>query len=135
MYFDCIIIIMNNTIQVPISVGELCDKYTILTIKQEKIDDTHKLIIIEKELFYLESILKDLNIHPSSLSNLKQINTKLWGIEDDIRIKESKKEFDEEFIKLARLVYYTNDERFELKNIINNEYGSDIFEVKSYTQY
>lgn len=126
---------MNNIIQVPISVGELCDKYTILQIKGEKITDKHKIVNIEKELRYLESIVTELNITSDKIINLKLVNEKLWNIEDNIRIKEYNKEFDAEFIELARSVYVTNDLRFEIKNNINKEYNSDIFEVKSYNKY
>lgn len=126
---------MNNIIQVPISVGELCDKYTILQIKGEKITDKHKLVNIEKELRYLESIVTELNITSNKIINLKLVNEKLWNIEDNIRIKEYNKEFDAEFIQLARSVYVTNDLRFEIKNNISKEYNSDIFEVKSYNKY
>ena len=126
---------MNNIIQVPISVGELCDKYTILQIKGEKITDKHKLVNIEKELRYLESIVTELNITSNKIMRLKLVNEKLWNIEDNIRIKEYNKEFDAEFIQLARSVYVTNDLRFEIKNNISKEYNSDIFEVKSYNKY
>lgn len=126
---------MNNIIQVPISVGELCDKYTILQIKGEKITNKHKIVNIEKELRYLESIVSELNITSDKIINLKLVNEKLWNIEDNIRIKEYNKEFDAEFIELARSVYVTNDLRFEIKNNINKEYNSDIFEVKSYNKY
>jgi len=126
---------MNNIIQVPVSVGELCDKYTILQIKGEKITDKHKLVNIEKELRYLESIVTELNITSNKIMSLKLVNEKLWNIEDNIRIKEYNKEFDAEFIQLARSVYVTNDLRFEIKNNISKEYNSDIFEVKSYNKY
>ena len=126
---------MNNIIRVPISVGELCDKYTILQIKREKITDKHKLVNIEEELKYLESIVTDLNIMSNKIMSLKLVNEKLWNIEDNIRIKEYNKEFDAEFIQLARSVYVTNDLRFEIKNNISKEYNSDIFEVKSYNKY
>jgi hypothetical protein len=125
---------MNN-IKVPISIGELCDKYTILQIKREKITDKHNLVNIEKELRYLESIVTELNITSNKLIELKLVNEKLWNIEDNIRIKESNKNFDGEFIELARSVYVTNDLRFEIKNNISKEYNSDIFEVKSYNKY
>ena len=125
---------MNN-IKVPISIGELCDKYTILQIKREKITDKHNLVNVEKELRYLESIVTELNITSNKLIELKLVNEKLWNIEDNIRIKESNKNFDGEFIELARSVYVTNDLRFEIKNNISKEYNSDIFEVKSYNKY
>lgn len=126
---------MNNIIQVPVSVGELCDKYTILLIKKEKITDEVKLSNIQKELSYLESIVADLNVPYSNIYELKKVNEKLWDIEDNIRIKEMHKEFDNEFIQLARSVYVTNDMRFEIKNEISKLSKSDILEVKSYNKY
>jgi hypothetical protein len=129
------IIQMNNIIQVPVSVGELCDKYTILLIKKEKITDEVKLSNIQKELSYLESIVADLNVPYSNIYELKTVNEKLWDIEDNIRIKEMHKEFDNEFIQLARSVYVTNDMRFEIKNEISKLSKSDILEVKSYNKY
>jgi hypothetical protein len=129
------IIQMNNIIQVPVSVGELCDKYTILLIKKEKITDEVKLSNIRKELSYLESIVAGLNVPYSNIYDLKTVNEKLWDIEDNIRIKEMHKEFDNEFIQLARSVYVTNDMRFEIKNEISKLSKSDILEVKSYNKY
>lgn len=84
---------------------------------------------------YLESIVSELNITSDKIVELKLVNEKLWKIEDSIRIKEYNKEFDAEFIELARSVYVTNDLRFEIKNNISKEYNSDIFEVKSYNKY
>ena len=126
---------MNNIVQVPVSIGELCDKYTILLIKKEKITDDVKLSNIRKELSYLESIVADLNVPYSNIYDLKKVNEKLWDIEDNIRIKEMHKEFDNEFIQLARSVYVTNDMRFEIKNEISKLFKSDILEVKSYNKY
>jgi hypothetical protein len=126
---------MTDNITVPISIGELCDKYTILQIKAGKICDEIKLSKIEKELSYLQAIVDKLNINPETLTGLKEINEKLWNIEDNIRVKESNKEFDTGFIELARSVYITNDLRFEKKNSISKQYNSDIFEVKSYRKY
>lgn len=126
---------MNNIVQVPVSIGELCDKYTILLIKKEKITDEVKLSNIRKELSYLESIVADLNVPYSNIYDLKKVNEKLWDIEDNIRIKEMHKEFDNEFIQLARSVYVTNDMRFEIKNEISKLFKSDILEVKSYNKY
>lgn len=126
---------MNNIVQVPISIGELCDKYTILLIKEEKITDEAKLLNIQKEMAYLKSLIVNLNIPMEKLTNLKYVNEKLWNIEDNIRIKEMSKEFDNDFIELARSVYITNDLRFEIKNDISKEYNSEILEVKSYVHY
>lgn len=124
-----------NTVSVPISIGELCDKYTILQIKSEKINDTAKLNKIENEIQHLKPLILQHNICEDSLITLKNVNEKLWNIEDKIRIKESQSLFDAEFIELARSVYVTNDHRFELKSAINDYYKSDICEVKSYTKY
>ena len=126
-------------IKIKISLGELVDKITILQIKKEMIKDKSKIIKIEKELKHLEDILfykfpknKDLYEY---LSNLKNINKKLWNIEDEIRKCEKLKNFDNNFIELARSVYITNDKRFEIKNSINNIFSSEIVEVKSYEKY
>ena len=126
---------MNNIVQVQISIGELCDKYTILLIKEEKITDEAKLLNIQKEMAYLKSLIVNLNIPMEKLTNLKYVNEKLLNIEDNIRIKEMNNEFDNDFIELARSVYITNDLRFEIKNDISKEYNSEILEVKSYVHY
>jgi ribosomal protein S13 len=83
----------------------------------------------------LNSIIKELNISYHRITDLKIVNEKLWNIEDNIRIKELNKEFDADFIDLARPVYVTNDLRFEIKNNISKEYNSGILEVKSYSKY
>ena len=121
-------------VQCPISVGELLDKLTILKIKQSRVKDSVKLRMIDHEEKTLSGILKSLdlqNINDYS-SRLFSLNQKLWCIEDDIRHKESLSEFDDEFVQLARLVYKTNDQRFQVKKEINEFYGSHIQEVKSY---
>ncbi|MBT7610645.1 MAG: hypothetical protein HN576_12875 [Bacteriovoracaceae bacterium] len=120
-----------------VSLGELIDKYTILTIKEKFIDDESKLIHIKKEKDVIFQVIDDLkleNLEPL-LVELARINEVLWKIEDDIRDKEKKKEFDEKFIEIARSVYATNDLRFELKDKINSTFGSGIQEVKSYEEY
>lgn len=127
---------MNSTIvSVPISIGELCDKYTILQIKAEKITDTNKLNKIKNEIQHLKPLVEQCNVSQDKLNALKNVNEKLWNIEDNIRNKESQSLFDAEFIELARSVYITNDYRFELKSSINECYNSDICEVKSYAKY
>ena len=123
------------SIIVPISIGELCDKYTILQIKHAKINDLNKLTKIENEILYLKPLVEQCNVSVDKLNELKSINEKLWEIEDNIRNKESQALFDNEFIELARSVYITNDRRFELKSAINEYYNSDICEVKSYAKY
>lgn len=108
--------------KIEVSNGEIVDKMTILKIKEEKCppNEYKKLTNIQKELRYLEKIVEDLDIPVEIINQLKEVNLKLWKIEDDIRICESKFQFDDEFISLARLVYYTNDKRFEIKNKINS---------------
>lgn len=124
----------NIGITIHVSIGELCDKYSILLIKKEKIKDELKLIHVNKEIELLD---KCMNNYKSSelFINLKQINEMLWEIEDRLRIKESLKLFDNEFIELARSVYYTNDNRAEIKRQININYNSLIHEVKDYIDY
>ena len=119
-----------------ISAGELIDKITILEIKKEKINDDQKLIDINKELISLNSTMKefipDLNKVSNLKNDLKNINLKLWDIEDSKRNAEKNKKFDEEFIQLARNVYKFNDERAKIKLSINIILESNIKEVKSY---
>ena len=124
---------------IPVSFGELYDKYTILQIKNEKICDSIKLAIIKKELAYLtpfiNKIVIDNDISNAIINELKTINEKLWTIEDKIREKEFKKEFDKEFIELARAVYKTNDERNRVKVKIDKILNSEISDIKSYCNY
>ena len=119
-----------------ISAGELIDKITILEIKKEKISNKEKLIEVNKELNSLnETLKKSINDESKILSfknNLKNINLKLWDIEDGKRSAEKNNKFDEKFIELARGVYKFNDERAKIKLAINNALGSNIKEVKSY---
>ena len=126
----------SSTILAPISIGELIDKITILEIKQIYMTGI-KLKNINKEMKLLKNILQDKNleINIDLIKNLKKVNKKLWEIEDNIRIKESKQEFDEEFIKLARSVYIENDKRASIKKEINQKYNSDLVEEKSYKNY
>ena len=125
-----------STILAPISIGELIDKITILEIKQIYMTGI-KLKNINKEMKLLKNILQDKNleINIDLIKNLKKVNKKLWEIEDNIRIKESKQEFDEEFVKLARSVYIENDKRASIKKEINQTYNSDLVEEKSYKNY
>ena len=128
-----------NKILVEVSIGELLDKISILEIKQEKIKDPEKLKFINEE----HSILKDqLNNNVKSdqrlnelFESLKQINAKLWVIEDDKRQCEKEKDFKESFIKLSRDVHFLNDDRAKIKLEINNHTGSKIKEIKEYTGY
>ena len=125
-----------NKLLAEISAGELVDKITILEIKKEKIKDQDKLIDVEKELISLNNTFKK-NISQSDnlknmINDLKEINLKLWDIEDGKRSAEKNKKFDNEFIELARNVYKLNDERAKIKLKINQFLGSNIKEVKSY---
>ena len=127
-------------IQINISVGELIDKITILQIKKEKIKDLEKVKTVTYELELLENSLNSFekskkNELENFMIELKKINQKLWIIEDDIRLLEKNKKFDDNFIELARSVYITNDKRFEIKNKINRLFSSNIEEVKSYEEY
>ena len=124
--------------KIEVSHGEIVDKLTILQIKKENITDPIKLDNIVKEYNYLLSVVEN-NLGISTLSpeylELFSINKELWIIEDDIRDKERNKEFDDEFIKLARSVYYTNDVRAKIKKEINLKYSSGFVEEKSYQAY
>jgi hypothetical protein len=123
---------------IEVSHGEIVDKLTILQIKKENITDPSKLDNIVKEYEYLLSIVEnDLGISTESSEYLEllSINKELWVIEDDIRDKERVKEFDDDFIKLARSVYYTNDVRAKIKKEINLKYSSGFVEEKSYQSY
>ena len=128
-----------NKILVEVSVGELLDKISILEIKKEKIKDSEKLKFINDEY----NVLKDqFNMNVKSdekidklFQSLKEINSKLWVIEDDKRLCEKKSDFGEEFIKLSRDVHFLNDERAKIKLEMNNHTGSKIKEIKEYTSY
>ena len=119
------------------SIGEVVDKLTILDIKLEKMTDQQKLKNIRKEHELLEKELSKIKITSNSaeFKNLREVNERLWEIEDKIRIKEAKKEFDEGFVKLARSVYFENDKRAEIKREINLKYGSELVEEKEYVRY
>ena len=129
---------MRN-LKVPISLGELIDKITILKIKFNKINskEAHKNIRLELEK--LEQILNKTMSINANLKNfeikLSKINQTLWDIEDQLREKEKEKKFDKKFISLARMVYHKNDERAKIKRMINKSFGSELIEEKSYTQY
>ena len=125
----------QNICYIPVSIGELYDKYTILQIKQDKITCTEKLKSVNNELEYLKNIINKYHLDKELINELKTINETLWTIEDSIRDKERVKTFDEEFIKLARNVYITNDKRSEVKNKINIILKSEINDIKGYSQY
>jgi len=123
--------------KIEVSIGEIVDKLSILQIKKENIIDKEKLQNVNKEYLYLhEIVFSELNInHDDDYLRLLEVNKTLWKIEDDIREKESKKEFDNQFIELARSVYITNDVRANIKKSINIKYGSLFVEEKSYSDY
>ena len=128
-----------NKILVEVSVGELLDKISILEIKKEKIKDPKKLQFINDEHTILKGQL-DQNVKSDNKLNnlfqsLKEINAKLWVIEDDKRMCEKNSDFTEKFIKLSRDVHFLNDDRAKIKLEINNHTGSKIKEIKEYTSY
>lgn len=122
--------------KIEVSIGEIVDKLSILQIKTGLIKDEEKLNNVKKEYNYLYDIVfNEMKIEQSDFFDMVSINQKLWKIEDDIRDKERDKVFDEEFVELARSVYFTNDERAEVKKKINLKYGSLFVEEKSYSDY
>ena len=128
-----------NKIIVEVSIGELLDKISILEIKQEKIKDPEKLRFISNEHSILKKQLDD-NVKSDDkikdlFQSLKDINAKLWVIEDDKRQCEKVKDFGEKFIKLSRDVHFLNDDRAKIKLEINNYTGCEIKEIKEYTSY
>ena len=130
---------MKDNLLIPISPGELIDKITILEIKRESIVDKEKLSNINLEYKVLLDTLENKIIASNEIDSLriklKTINKKLWDIEDQLRDLERSKSFNEDFIKLARSVYFTNDERSEIKKSINKLLNSEIVEEKSYSKY
>ena len=126
---------MSELVYVPVSVGELFDKYTILQIKELKIKDSVKLESVIKERKYLKPFVNNYKLDFDVISELSEVNLLLWNIEDRIREKERRKEFDDEFIQLARNVYITNDKRSQIKNKINEILNSSLTDIKSYEKY
>jgi hypothetical protein len=125
-------------IYAPVSVGELIDKLSILHVKKIKISNEEKLTLVNKEfelLYNLSSVHLDSPEIESLYHQLCDINEKLWDVEDKLRVLETEKRFEGEFVDLARKVYFTNDERFRLKNEINLITDSEIREVKEYVKY
>jgi hypothetical protein len=125
-------------IHVPVSVGELIDKLSILYVKQTKITNEEKLEYVNKEFELLYNMSSGYLETPEIeylYHQLVETNGKLWDIEDKLRVLEFEKKWEVEFIELARKVYFTNDERFRLKNEINNISNSEIREVKEYVKY
>jgi hypothetical protein len=128
-----------SLIQVPVSYGELIDKITILEIKSKQISDAAKLANVRTELDLLNTTW---SAHPASKTDISDerarllaVNEALWDIEDRIRLKEKAQAFDQEFIELARAVYFRNDERAAVKREINLKLGSQLVEEKSYQDY
>jgi hypothetical protein len=123
--------------KIEVSIGEIVDKLSILQIKKDNITDEVKLENINKEYVYLhEIVFSQLNInYNDDYSKLLDVNKSLWIIEDKLRDKERDKSFDDDFIQLARSVYFTNDKRAEIKKEINITYGSLFVEEKSYSNY
>lgn len=121
--------------KIEVSNGEIVDKLTILEIKEKKCYDESKLLNIKNELDYLRDVVSSLNVPKELVDSLREINKKLWNIEDEIRVCEKKFVFDDEFISLARLVYHTNDKRFKVKTQINQITNSNFKEEKIHPNY
>ncbi len=128
-----------SEITVPVSFGELLDKISILQIKSERMSDEAKLANVRRELSALE---KTWMAHPAAggdvarlRADLKAVNERLWDIEDEVRLKEKARSFDQAFVELARSVYMQNDERARIKKAINLALGSSYVEEKSYQDY
>lgn len=121
----------------PCSIGELWDKYTILLIKLKNVNNKEKLKNIENEKIYLDTFMKKFELYYIDPLYIELFNTnkKLWNIEDNIRHKEYLKQFDDEFIELSRSVYMTNDKRCDIKKEINYKFNSSIIEEKEYINY
>jgi hypothetical protein len=125
-------------ISIPVSIGEMIDKLSILQVKKTKVLDEEKLILINKEFELLYNFSLSYFNNPEVeliYDKLILVNTNLWDIEDNLRVMEKEKKFNDDFIELARKVYFTNDERFRLKNEINMVTNSEIREVKDYVKY
>ena len=126
-------------VHIPVSLGELVDKLTILEIKSSMFTDEGKLRNVRRELEQLEYIWQigkfDKDLIASEWAQLRAVNSRLWDIEDRKRLKEASASFDEEFIALARSVYFENDRRAAIKRTINEKLGSDLVEEKTYSDY
>jgi hypothetical protein len=125
-------------VNVPVSVGELIDKLSILQVKKIKVSNPDKLVFINKEyelLYNMSSEFLERKDISQIYNDLVNTNLKLWEVEDELRVIESTKNFNDVFIELARQVYYTNDERFRLKDKINNLTNSEVREQKDYKEY
>ena len=126
-------------VKIPVSVGELVDKITILEIKNKKIKDIKKLSNIKLELKLLNELFRKKKLNTKLIKKLKNylynVNLKLWNVEDKLRDHEYKNKFNQNFVKLARKVYFLNDKRSKIKKDINESVGSKIIEEKSYKEY
>jgi len=122
-------------ILVPISLGELYDKISILEIKLANMDSPEKIVNVVNEYKQLREIAKKYPIDEDLYKQLRDINQKIWDIEDGIRVEERNKDYAEDFVEFARGVYFTNDKRAAIKKDINLKYGSEIVEEKSYEKY
>ena len=120
---------------IEVSIGEALDKLSILSIKMEKIKDESKLKNVSKEYYMLLNLLEEEMFTNPLYYKLKDINKKLWEIEDDIRLCDKHGDFNSNFIRLARMVYHNNDKRAEIKKQINIKYGSNLMEEKEYQSY
>ena len=121
--------------KIEVSNGEIVDKFTILEIKLRNSDSDQKSKQIAKEMMYLSPIVEDLNVPSELIDGLRDVNQKLWNVEDELRVHESDNNFDEEFVRLARLVYHTNDKRFAFKSEITKITNSDLTEEKILPKY
>jgi hypothetical protein len=122
--------------EIEVSIGEIVDKLSILRIKKNNITDDNKLVNINKEYDYLyHKVFQELKIDTSDFYEMVMVNEILWAVEDSIRDKERNKQFDQDFIEMARSVYITNDRRAEIKRKINEKYSSEFIEEKSYKPY
>lgn len=121
--------------KIEVSIGEVVDKWTILSIKVLNIKDKDKLVNINNERTYLNAVVEPEILHDPLVDRLLQVNQSLWKVEDDIRICEKDRDFSLRFVELARSVYKLNDERASIKKEINMKYGSEFVEEKSYQTY
>jgi len=121
--------------KIEVSVGEVVDKWTILSIKALNITDKDKLVNVFKEKNYLNNVIDPEILHDPLIDDLLDVNKMLWNVEDRLRNYEREKLFDESFVQLARSVYILNDKRAHIKKEINIKYGSDFVEEKSYQPY
>lgn len=130
-----IIFEQKNNMKIEVSVGEVLDKLSILSIKLSKIEDTDKLRNVAKELSLLTKALPKGMLEDSFYTKLCRVNMMLWDVEDKLREMESREDFSNDFITLARSVYILNDQRAAIKKEINIKYNSNLIEEKSYKQY